>query len=214
MEEVIRWLYASAPQPLPFSETMVMRAFLCQRRHGNVLVYGASGLQAEERDLEALGGVERHYLGHSHEAELTSMSPAEAPGIHAHERDASAASPTLSIGATFTRHHLVDDDFEVIPTPGHTPGATAYLWESGNYRALFSGDTLFLHDDEWTSAVLESSDRASFAASLKLIRELDFDLLVPWIAPRGQPYYARTGGDDARHRIDAVLERLRLDDDS
>jgi glyoxylase-like metal-dependent hydrolase (beta-lactamase superfamily II) len=193
---------------------MVMRAFVCQRRHGNVLVYGASGLQAEERDLQDLGGVERHYLGHRHEAELTSMSPAQAPGIYAHERDAGAASLTLSIGATFTRRHMVDDDFEVIPTPGHTPGATAYLWDSGNYRALFSGDTLFLRGEEWTAAVLESSGRASFAASLKLIRELDFDLLVPWIAPRGQPYYARTDGEDARHRIDAVLERFTAHDEN
>jgi glyoxylase-like metal-dependent hydrolase (beta-lactamase superfamily II) len=212
MEEVIRGLYASAPRRLRFSETLVMRAFLCRRRHGNVLVYGASDLRAEEGDLEVLGGVERHYLGHSHEAELTSTSPAGSSGTYVHERDANDASLTLDIGATFARRHVVDEDFEVIPTPGHTPGATAYLWESGECRALFSADTIFLRGGDWTSALLESSDRTSFAASLKLIRELDFDFLVPWIAARGQPCCARTDREDARRRIDAILERLRLDD--
>ena len=104
---------------------------------------------------------------------------------------------------------MVDDDFEVIPTPGHTAGATTFLWRSGRHRFLFTGDTIYLREGEWATAVLGSSDRDAYIESLELIRELDFDVLVPWAATRGQPWYAETGKADARHRIDAILQRLR-----
>ena len=91
----------------------------------------------------------------------------------------------------------------------HTSGATAYLWDSGQHRCLFTGDSLYLRDGEWVAAVLESSDRASYVESLALIKELEFDLLVPWAATAGQPFHAVTDKKDARRRIDAILERLR-----
>ena len=54
----------------------------------------------------------------------------------------------------------------MIPIPGHTPGATAYLWDSGERRYLFTGDSLYLSDGEWMAAVLDSSDRdATWRAS-------------------------------------------------
>ena len=49
--------------------------------------------------------------------------------------------------------------------------------------------------------------------SLELIKELDFDVLVPWLATAGQPFHAVTDKADTRRRIDAVLERLRRGDD-
>ena len=41
------------------------------------------------------------------------------------------------------------------------------------------------------------------------MRELDFDVLVPWAATAGDPFYALTGPDDRRDRIDAVIRRVR-----
>ena len=76
---------------------------------------------------------------------------------------------------------------EVIPTPGHTAGATAYLWDTGEHRALFTGDSVYLRDGEWVAAVLGSSDRERYIEGLELMRGLDFDVLVPWAASVGQP---------------------------
>ena len=81
---------------------------------------------------------------------------------------------------TFSDRHLLDDDFEVIPTPGHTRGATAFLWDNGRNRMLFTGDTVWLSKGEWVAAVLKSSDREAYVESLELMRGLDFDVLVPW----------------------------------
>ena len=102
-----------------------------------------------------------------------------------------------------------------LPTanPGHTSGATAYLWDSGQHRCLFTGDTLYLSEGEWVAAVLELSDRAAYVESLELIKQLDFDMLVPWLATAGEPIHTVTDKADAGRRIDAVLERLRRGDD-
>ena len=73
--------------------------------------------------------------------------------------------------------------------------------------------TISLRDGEWVAAVLDSSDRDAYVDSLELIRGLDYDVLVPWAATAGGPYYAATSSSDARRRIDAILERVRRETD-
>jgi glyoxylase-like metal-dependent hydrolase (beta-lactamase superfamily II) len=199
METVLPGLQASPPQPLPFAPKLRVRAFLLERGRGDVLVYSVRGLE--------LGGVSRWYLNHRHEA----MFPAEgvAAPLFVHERERAAVAETLHVRGTFSRRHVLDDDFEVIPTPGHTSGATAFLWEGGEHRFLFTGDTIYLDAGKWVAAVLDSSDRAAYIESLELLRELDFDVLVPWAASAGEPYHALTGREDARRRIGAIVQRLR-----
>jgi glyoxylase-like metal-dependent hydrolase (beta-lactamase superfamily II) len=136
----------------------------------------------------------------------------EAP-LFVHANDRGPVAERTHVRGTFSRRHVLDDDFEVIPAPGHTGGATAYLWDSGGHRLLFPGDTIYLDDGEWVAAALESSDRGAYIESLELIRELDFDVLVPWAATAGQAYYALTNRADSARRIDAILERLRRGED-
>jgi glyoxylase-like metal-dependent hydrolase (beta-lactamase superfamily II) len=190
-------LRASPPQPLPFAPTLHVRAFLLERDAGNLLVYSTT---------TATGDAWRQYLNHGHEA----MFPAR--GVNAplfvHAADRALVEETMPVRAAFSRRHMLDDDFEVIPTPGHTPGATAYLWQSGGRRFLFTGDTISLRDGEWVPAVLPSSDRAAYLESLALLRDLDFDVLVPWAASAGDPYHAVTDRADASRRIGAIIDRL------
>jgi glyoxylase-like metal-dependent hydrolase (beta-lactamase superfamily II) len=216
MQAVIPGLYASAPQALSFAPSTHVRAFILQRRQGNLLVYSADTLADEARATADLGGISRHYLNHWHEAAFGGgdrvASTFSAP-LFCHENEGQSVSKTSDVAGTFSARHMAGDDFEVIPIPGHTSGATAYLWDAGGHRCLFTGDTLYLREGEWVAAVLESSDRASYIESLELIQGLDFDLLVPWAAKAGQPFHAITGKADARRRIDAILERLRGGDD-
>jgi glyoxylase-like metal-dependent hydrolase (beta-lactamase superfamily II) len=198
-EHAVAGLRASAPHTLPFAPSLEIRAFVLERPAGDIAVYSAPAL---ERD-----GVARHYLNHSHEA---MFPPAAGPGapLFVHADGRAAVERTMPVRATFTRRHTLDDGFEVIPTPGHTPGATAFLWDTGDHRALFTGDTLFLRDGEWATALLDSSDPVAYAESLRLIRDLDFDVLVPWAAGRGDPHLAFTDREDTRRRIDRLLARL------
>jgi glyoxylase-like metal-dependent hydrolase (beta-lactamase superfamily II) len=207
METVIDGLYASAPERLPFARSLDIRAFLLRRERGNVLVYSVTNLESDAPAVDDLGGISRHYLNHHHEAMFASDRVTAPLFVHEEERDSVAAG--IHVRATFSRRHVLDDDFEVIPTPGHTSGATAYLWDTGRHRMLFTGDTIYLHEGDWVAAVLSSSDRAAYIKSLALLREVEFDILVPWVATAGDPYHAATSRSDARRRIDAILKRVR-----
>jgi glyoxylase-like metal-dependent hydrolase (beta-lactamase superfamily II) len=216
MQPVIPDLYASAPAGLSFAPSAQIRAFLLRRRHGNLLIFSAGTVVDDARAIEEQGGISRHYLNHWHEAAFgggDQVANKFGAPLFCHENERESVAETTQVAGTFSQRHLEGGDFEVIPIPGHTRGATAYLWDSGQHRCLFTGDTLYLREGEWVAAVLESSDRASYIESLELIRELDFDVLVPWLATAGQPFHAVTDKADARRRIGAVLERLRRGDD-
>jgi glyoxylase-like metal-dependent hydrolase (beta-lactamase superfamily II) len=207
MDAAVEGLVASTPEPLPFAPSLHIRAFLLRRDAGNILVYSAAGLETDAASIESLGGVARHYLNHGHEAMFASDS-VNAP-LFVHERERRSVAASYHVRGTFSRRHTLDDDFEVIPTPGHTAGATAYLWDNGHHRFLFTGDTIYLDDGEWVAAVLGSSDREAYLDSLELVRDLEFDVLVPWAATAGRPPYALTDSADARRRIDAIIARIR-----
>jgi glyoxylase-like metal-dependent hydrolase (beta-lactamase superfamily II) len=207
METGIEGLYASAPQQLPFARSLDIRAFLLRRDQGNVLIYSVGGLESHAAAIEELGGIERHYLNHGHEAMFPSAW-VTAP-LFVHERDRDAAAEAYEVRGTFSKRHDLDGDLEVIPTPGHTGGATAYLWDTSSHRLLFTGDTIYLDEGGWVAAVLSSSDRAAYLESLELIRDLDFDVLVPWAATGGQDFYAATNPAEARQRIDRIIERVQ-----
>ncbi len=203
----IERLAASSPAALAFDRSLAIRAFVLRRERGNLLVYAVPERELAARAIADAGGVAAQYLNHRHEAMVGAAEPA-AP-LRCHERERAAVERTLPVAETFGARAMLDDDFELIPTPGHTPGATAFLWDSGRGRLLFTGDTIYLREGEWVAAVLGSSDRDAYVASLELLRELDFDVLVPWAATAGGPWAAATDRADARRRLDAVLTRVR-----
>jgi hypothetical protein len=212
MENVIGGLYASAPEPLGFGPSLEIRAFLLQREGGNLLIYRSALLEEDAGEISSLGGISRQYLNHFHEAAPACDWVAETFGapLYVHEDDERAASEVCEVGETFSDRHKLGDDFEVVPIPGHTAGATAFLWDSGDHRVLFSGDTVYLGRRGWRAAVLDGvSTRQRYVESLELIRSLDFDLVVPGIASAGQPYYEFVEKAEAQQHIDEILERLR-----
>jgi glyoxylase-like metal-dependent hydrolase (beta-lactamase superfamily II) len=201
-------LWASTPQSLPFAPALAVRAFLLERPAGNLLIYSTGNLAADAAAIQARGGATRQYLNHWHEA-LWGTAPAElgARLVH-HEAEAAEVARRGGHGASFSHGFTLGDDFEAIPIPGHTPGATAYLWDTGEHRLLFTGDSVYLNDGEWVDGLLDSSDRDAYLASLALIRDLDFDVLVPWAASAGQPYASVVTPAQRRARIDALIQKL------
>ncbi len=213
MEQLLPGVHASPAERLPFAPSTEVRAFLLQRAGGNLLVYNAPPLAGEAEAIGALGGAARRYLGHWHEAMFGCEGIAAPLHCHADDR-AEAAKRGCAVEATFAERHRPEDDFEVIPIPGHTPGSTAYLWGSGAHRCLFTADSVYLDEGEWVAAVLPgSSDREAYLASLELLKGLDFDVLVPWAASVGRPCLAMTDRADARARLDAIIDRLRRGED-
>ena len=209
LETPIPGLHASAPHPLPFASSIVVRAFLLERGDGNLLVYSAPTLADDGPAIVELGGVWRQYLNHWHEAAFGGAGALGA-ALHVHEADRERVEETAEVAGTFSAPGRIGDDFELVPIPGHTAGATAYLWDSGDHRVLFTGDSVYVREGEWVAALLKgSSERAPYVESLERLRELDFDVLVPWAAGRGAPYHALTDRTDARRRLGEIAGRLR-----
>src|SRR3954468_23967327 len=212
MDSLMPRLSATEAQPLPFDTSLAIRRFLLERDAGNLLVYGGGTPLADVDEIDRRGGVVRRYLNHRHETAFGCGRIRAPLVVHAAERE--AVERTCDVAAAFSKRHKPADDLEVIPTPGHTDGATSFLWDSGEHRLLFTGDTVYLRDGEWVAALLASSDREAYAQSLELLRDLDFDVLVPWAATRGDPSYAVVSHREARRRLEAILTRLRSGGDS
>ncbi len=184
----------------------MVRAFLLERPHGSVLVYNGPGLGLASPDIEARGGASRLLINHGHEA---MFGP---PGVdvpaYVHERDEAEVAQSFRVAGTFSERQMLDDDLEIIPTPGHTPGTTAFLWDNGSHRFLFTGDSVWIRHGEWQAVVLGSSDRAAYLDSLTTLRKVDFDVLVPWGAVDGERYVNVVIRSEAQKRTDAIIERL------
>ncbi|MDA2812335.1 MBL fold metallo-hydrolase [Nocardiopsis sp. RSe5-2] len=206
LEEPIKGLHATPPAQLPFLAHVEVRAFLLERDHGNVIVYNAPGITSAAQGVRALGGATRLLVNHGHE-EMYGRPDLDVP-VYVHERDRGQVAGTLPVAGTFTGRRMIDDDLEVIPTPGHTPGSTAYLWDNGAHRFLFTGDSIWVDRGEWSAVVLDPGQRARYVESLALMRDLDFDVLVPWGATKGEPYVEEVTRAQARERIGAIISRV------
>ena len=115
----------------------------------------------------------------------------------------------MPVAGVFTERQKIGDDLEVIPSFSHTPGTTFFLWENGGHRFLFTGDAIWVEDGVWKAVILDESNRQAFLDTLCLLRDLDFDVLVPWPAPQDAlPYEVVTPGQK-REQIDNLITRIQ-----
>jgi hydroxyacylglutathione hydrolase len=87
-------------------------------------------------------------------------------------------------------------EFEIIHTPGHSPGGIC-LYAQGN---LFTGDTLFVGDSGRTD--LPGSHRPSLGASIRRLMQLHDDTVV-WPGHNYGPSVSSTIGWEKRHNVNA-----------
>jgi glyoxylase-like metal-dependent hydrolase (beta-lactamase superfamily II) len=195
-------LIASPAAGLSFTSALQIRAFRLQRANGDVIVYAAGGWGGADPP------VERQYLGHWHES--AEGGQATGAAIYVHRADADEVRKRLKVTATFDAHFRVDDDFEAIPIPGHTPGSTAFLWDSGDERVLFTADTIYPREDGvWRAAVLDTSDRAAMAESLERLAGREFTVLAPWVMPVAEDPVVRVAPKDGQERLLQAAARIR-----
>jgi len=194
-------LLASPPAALSFTQALKIHAFRLSRPGGDLLVYAAGGWSGGDPAT-------RRYLGHWHEA--AEGGEADPTPVWIHAADAAEARRHRDVHETFDGPVDDGDDFHAIPMPGHTPGSTAFLWDSGAHRVLFTADTVYPREDgAWRAAVLDTSDRAAVAASLERLAELEFDVLAPWVSPVGAQPTVPVAPGEGRTRLLEEAERVR-----
>ncbi|GGG93926.1 MBL fold metallo-hydrolase [Staphylococcus pragensis] len=201
-------LYETETTVLPFDKRYMIKSFVLVRPQGNVIIYHSPSLEKAQHDIKALGGATRILINHEHES-LGGKTEIDLP-FWIHEDDAKEMSKTVNIAGQFTKREMLDSDIEVIPAPGHTPGTTMYLWDNGEHRYLFTGDFICVDNGEWRTVILSSSDREASIKSLEMIRDLEFDAIVPWVAIKDEPsVFFVENENDKRERLQNIIDRVR-----
>jgi hypothetical protein len=180
-------LYATPTSPLPFLDEVVVRSFVLLTVQGPVIVYNSPGIDATSDQLMQLGPPHRLLLNHYHEA-MYGPPQLKVP-TYIHEHDRSGVESSMRIAGVFTTRQHLQSDLEVIPSFSHTAGTTFFLWDNGAHRFLFPGDAIWVEDGTWKAVILAESNRQAFLATITVLQDLDFDVLVPWHAHHdAQPY--------------------------
>lgn len=208
LKSVATNLYETQASELPFDKRFEIKSFVLQRPEGNLVIYHSPKLNDAMSDIEQLGGISKVLMNHDHES-LGGTPEFNAP-FYIHEDDARALDNNIEISGYFSEREKINDDLLVIPTPGHTPGTTMFIWENGEHRFLFTGDFLCVDDGELRTVILGSSDRESSIKSLEMIRELDFDVIVPWVSIKDEDsLFFLKDDEDKTARIQEIIDRVR-----
>jgi glyoxylase-like metal-dependent hydrolase (beta-lactamase superfamily II) len=155
--------------------------YFLRRPDGNILLATKADIAGAEGAIAKMGGVAHVLLGDRHHALPHTQAFAErlGPGLTCSAIEAKA----LKSKGVAVAHVLplqgakLASDFEVIPTPGHTPGALSYLWTHAGQRRLFIGDTLVPVDDAWRYWVTKPK-RASMLETVRALSKIKFDLIL------------------------------------
>jgi len=212
LQAQIDGLLATPASRLPYQHNVLLRSYVLQRPQGNLIVYNSPGVSESADAIRSLGAPAQLLVNHAHEA-MYGQPDLDVP-IWIHRDDRSEVAKSLDVTGAFAGRTMIDDDLEVIPTPGHTAGTTTFLWDRGAHRFLFTGDFIWIENGEWKAVVLSSELRGAYLESLALVRDLDFDVLVPWGTTEGDPPYGLvTGRSEIRDRVDAIVDRVKAGGD-
>lgn len=207
LESPFEGLLATPTSRLPYQSNVLLRSYVLERAEGNVIVYNSPGVSQAALAIQRLGSSARLLVNHAHEAMHGQPDLDVDMWMHTADRDEVGAS--LDIAGTFDQRTSIGPDLEAIPTPGHTPGTCSYLWDDGTHRFLFTGDFVWIEKGEWKAVVLDPGLREDYLASLALIRDLEFDVLVPWGVTEGDsPAWHVDSPADKENRIDRIIERV------
>lgn len=152
MERIFPNLYRFTEEPCRQGRKY---AYLILRKQGNLLLpHVAASIRNHFDEIEKLGGIHIQFLTHHHEAD-----PVLHDDIHArfgaklcYHRAARKLVQEVSEcpEAVFTNEGLqLDDDFESLLLPGHTPGHSIYRWRHRRKHFLFTGHVVSMVNGKW-----------------------------------------------------------------
>ena len=153
------------------------------RDEGNLLfscLGGHSSIEGSFDAIDALGGVALHLLGDMHFAARYNDDVEARFGIPTmcSEVEGSDVKRKVANVVTFPfERHQLAPGVEVIPTPGHRPGAVAYRIDIAGRTCLFAGDSIYHDGTDWICPV-SKKNRKTMLATLDRLEDIPFDVLL------------------------------------
>ncbi|TCP45065.1 metallo-beta-lactamase superfamily protein [Tamaricihabitans halophyticus] len=162
---------------------LTTHAYLWTSRPGNNLLFYSPGGSDSLDAVAERGGIAHQYLSHQDEAGDVLKEIAERFGatLHAPAAELDAIGRFTEVQVQLAERHVDDNGVEVIPTPGHSPGSTCFLFTSADGRRyLLTGDTIFrTTDGTWSAGYIPGvSDATALAATLDLLATLEPDVII------------------------------------
>lgn len=202
MKQLYEDLWISTPEVTANKEEpeLMMHGFLLHHLRGNILISRVENPD-DHNAIADRGGIIRHYLTHWHEAGPATRQLQQRfnSALYCHARALGHVSRYAEADATFNAAEVHCGSFHVVPTPGHTPGSTSYLYASPYGKTyLFVGDSVTLAHDRWvTVRAAESNDR-QLRQTLEFYRALRPDVVLmsttvghlPWQEVGGRQWLA------------------------
>ena len=202
MMEIYKGVYRVFPTKItPTKYT----SFFVVRKPGNLLLPclgSKSTFEDQFNQMWELGGVAFQLLGDMHFASRDNdrifdafktpliCSDVEAPDVTRKVKDVCPLP--------FVRQQICEG-VELLPTPGHRPGATSYLVDQHEQRILFVGDSIWHNGTHWECLTSKKNAKV-MAQTLEDLKEVDFDAI-----------YANTSvGNSVCHEQFSPGERLEL----
>mmetsp|Transcript_52836 Transcript_52836/g.67751 ORF Transcript_52836/g.67751 Transcript_52836/m.67751 type:complete len:256 (+) Transcript_52836:73-840(+) len=195
--------------------------FLLERPEGNTFIYSSAHISRYFQHITELGGVRNIFLNHQDEAsphvmELAKQFSADI-WVHKNEKNICEEKGTIPTQLFVESITKFNDDLTAFHTPGHTEGVVSYLWKNpqeGGCAYLFTGDTLISTEQESIEFILSfhsyQGNKEDLINSLKLLRDLESNILVPGLANGGKPLVAMTWTADDRSRVlNRLIESLK-----
>ncbi|CCG87031.1 MBL fold metallo-hydrolase [Erwinia piriflorinigrans] len=159
---------------------LMMHGFLLQHLRGNILISRVEN-PLDHDAIADRGGIIRHYLTHWHEAGPATRQIQQRfnSALYCHARALGHVSRYAEADATFTTAEVHCGSFHVVPTPGHTPGSSSFLYASPYGKTyLFVGDTVTLSHHRWVTVRAAESNEHDLHQTLNFYRALRPDVIL------------------------------------
>lgn len=155
-------------------------SFFVQHDKGNLLFpcfSSHSSIEGSFDEIEKMGGIQHQLIGDMHFAakyndDITARFGATATCSILEAADVKRKVKDVET-FSFERHTLAPH-VEVIPTPGHRPGAVSYLVTLQQRRYLFAGDTIYHDDKNWRVY----TNKKHMIDTLDMLADLGFHVLL------------------------------------
>ncbi|WP_027711462.1 MBL fold metallo-hydrolase [Dickeya chrysanthemi] len=209
MKNIYPDLWQSSPEH-PFLG-VTSHAYLLVKESGNVLFYNSGKLTFEQ--IHTFGGISFQYLSHRDEAgnNLNTIRKEFNSKLCCHQFEESSINRYASVDILFNKREMIQDNIEVIPTPGHTDGSVCFYVKSPSGKNyLFTGDTIYMKNGVWESRI-NSSDGGSRTAlinSLELLRELAPSVVIS-SASVGSEAFKEMMPHEWHNAVDGVIRQQR-----
>jgi hypothetical protein len=180
VEEIVKGVYRIQPTEASANRYI---GLLAVRKAGNLLFptkSSAGWIKKHAEEVEALGNISKMLICDMHYKDRSFDDLTKRFGAFTYCSDLEGPDVAKSVKAFRTfpfKRHKLESDFEVIPAPGHRPGAACFLLTLKDTKVLFSGDVVFT-DGKTGNAFPKAGWMKQMLETLDMLAGLDFDLLV------------------------------------